>query len=53
MGLKLDDDAIEHGEARKTFSQDVLKIEFSDPEHEHFSVLDLPGLFRSRLLLHD
>lgn len=30
------------------FSQDVLKIELSGPEYEHFSVVDLPGIFRSR-----
>lgn len=31
----------------KSFSKDTLKIELSGPEYEHFSVVDLPGLFRS------
>ena len=30
-----------------SFSYDVLKIEMCGPQYEHFSVLDLPGLFRS------
>ncbi|MCJ1478749.1 hypothetical protein MMC13_007433 [Lambiella insularis] len=29
-----------------SFSNDILKIEMAGPEHEHFSVIDLPGLFR-------
>lgn len=32
----------------KSFSDDVLKIELSGPDYEHFSVVDLPGLFRSK-----
>ena len=31
----------------ESFSHDVVKIELSGPENEHFSVVDLPGLFRS------
>lgn len=31
----------------RSFSHDVLKIKLSGPDYEHFSVLDLPGLFRS------
>lgn len=31
-----------------SFSEDVLKIELSGPDHEHFSVVDLPGIFRSK-----
>ena len=31
-----------------SFSHDILKIEMAGPEHEHFSVIDLPGLFRSK-----
>lgn len=34
--------------ASKSFSDDVLKIELSGPDYEHFSVVDLPGLFRSK-----
>jgi len=29
------------------FSDDVLKIELSGPGHDHFSVVDLPGLFQA------
>lgn len=29
------------------FSDDVLKIELSGPNHTHFSVVDLPGLFQA------
>jgi hypothetical protein len=35
----------------ESFSHDILKIELSGPEYEHFSVIDLPGLFRSKLPL--
>lgn len=31
----------------KRFSDDVLKIELSGPEHRHLSVVDVPGLFHS------
>jgi hypothetical protein len=40
------------GDATESFSHDVLKIEMSGPEYEHFSVVDLPGLFRSTSLHH-
>ncbi|KAF2141514.1 uncharacterized protein K452DRAFT_228544 [Aplosporella prunicola CBS 121167] len=29
-----------------SFSDDTLKIELSGPRYEHFSVIDLPGIFR-------
>lgn len=29
-----------------TFSGDVLKLEITGPEQEHFSVVDVPGIFR-------
>lgn len=32
-----------------SFSHDILKFELSGPEYENFSVVDLPGLFRSEL----
>jgi hypothetical protein len=32
----------------KRFSDDVLKIELSGPQHHHLSVVDIPGLFHSR-----
>lgn len=31
----------------KRFSDDILKIELSGPDHEHLSVVDVPGLFHS------
>lgn len=32
----------------KRFSDDILRIEFSSPEHHHLSVVDVPGLFHSK-----
>ncbi len=32
-----------------SFSENILKFELSGPEYENFSVVDLPGLFRSKL----
>ena len=32
----------------KRFSDDILKIELSGPEHQHLSVVDVPGLFHSK-----
>jgi len=29
-----------------TFSEDVLKLEVAGPDQEHFSVVDVPGIFR-------
>jgi hypothetical protein len=29
-----------------TFSEDVLKVEICGPDQEHFSVVDVPGIFR-------
>lgn len=34
-------------ELDKRFSDDILKIELSNPEHSHLSVVDVPGLFHS------
>ncbi|KAL4928186.1 dynamin family protein [Aspergillus undulatus] len=31
----------------KRFSDDILKIELSGPEHHHLSVVDVPGLFHN------
>ena len=42
MGLGDQQNAGEKG----TFSEDVLKLEFSGPTEEHFSVVDVPGIFR-------
>ncbi len=33
----------------KRFSDDILKIELSGPDHHHLSVVDVPGLFHSML----
>ncbi len=48
MGLPGPNADIENLEKR--FSDDVLKIELSGPEHNHLSVVDVPGLFHSKLL---
>lgn len=45
MGISLEGEIPDM--ALKSFSDDVLKIELSGPDYEHFSVVDLPGLFRS------
>ena len=34
------------GVNKKTFADDVLKIEISGPEQEHLSVIDVPGIFK-------
>ena len=31
---------------RGTFSEDVLRLEICGPDQEHFSVVDVPGIFR-------
>ena len=36
----------------KRFSDDILKIELSGPEHHHLSVVDVPGLFHSEFTNH-
>lgn len=36
----------EKSQDQAALSRDVLKIELSGPGREHFSVIDLPGLFR-------
>ena len=33
--------------SKSTFSEDVLKLEISDPNQGHFSVVDVPGIFRN------
>ncbi len=45
MGISLEGETSDM--VLKSFSDDVLKIELSGPDYEHFSVVDLPGLFRS------
>jgi len=32
--------------SKKTFANDVLKIEISGPEQQHLSVIDVPGIFK-------
>ena len=36
----------------KRFSDDVLSIEISGPEHRHLSVVDVPGLIHSETERH-
>src|ERR1700759_1053997 len=42
MGIKVNDHQVTHG----TFSEDVLCLEISGPAEQHFSVIDVPGIFR-------
>ena len=35
-------------DVEKRFSDDILKIELSGPDHRHLSVVDVPGLFHSQ-----
>jgi hypothetical protein len=32
--------------SQRTFSEDVLRLEISGPSQEHFSVIDVPGIFK-------
>ena len=32
--------------SKKTFADDVLRIEISGPNQEHLSVIDVPGIFK-------
>lgn len=36
----------EKGGTKKTFADDVLKIEMCGPDQEHLSVIDVPGIFK-------
>ncbi|CAD0115337.1 unnamed protein product [Aureobasidium uvarum] len=44
MGLS---ESAEDNDGKSTFSEDVLKVEVTGPEQEHFSVVDVPGIFRT------
>ena len=33
--------------SKRSFSDDVIKIEFSGPDSSFFSILDIPGVFQS------
>ena len=34
------------GQRTQTFTEDVLRLEISGPDEEHFSVIDVPGIFK-------
>jgi len=34
------------GDAKRTFADDVLKIEICGPQEQHLSVIDVPGIFK-------
>lgn len=38
------------GGNKKTFADDVLKIEICGPDQEHLSVIDVPGIFKKSTL---
>lgn len=44
MGIRTD--ARDETSKQPTFSQDILKIEVRGPNEEHFTVIDVPGIFR-------
>lgn len=44
MGIRLTADDSESN--LHTFSEDILKIEMTGPDQEHFTVIDIPGIFR-------
>lgn len=44
MGIRKTADDTDTG--LQTFSEDILKIEISGPKQEHFTVIDVPGIFR-------
>lgn len=35
-----------NNETKRTFSADVLRLEVSGPNQEHFSIIDVPGIFK-------
>lgn len=41
MGIDQMDD-----ESKRTFSDNILRLEVSDPNQEHFSIIDVPGIFK-------
>jgi hypothetical protein len=34
------------GGSRRTFSDDILRLEIAGPDQDHFSVIDIPGIFK-------
>ncbi|KAF2133256.1 interferon-induced GTP-binding protein Mx2 [Dothidotthia symphoricarpi CBS 119687] len=44
MGIKMTAD--EADSSLQAFSEDILKIEINGPEQEHFTIIDVPGIFR-------
>lgn len=44
MGLSKNDTTT--ADSRKTFADDVLKIEICGPEQQHLSIIDVPGIFK-------
>ena len=47
MGLPKSGELLEGHAPGARFSDDLLKIELSGPKHNHFSVVDVPGLFQA------
>jgi hypothetical protein len=41
MGIGSDTESVQ-----RTFSEDVLRLEVAGPNQEHFSVIDVPGIFK-------
>ena len=43
MGIRISENDL--SSSLQTFSEDILKIEISGPDQEHFTVIDVPGIF--------
>lgn len=44
MGIRMSSDV---GDSQlQAFSEDILKIEINSPDQEHFTVIDVTGIFR-------
>jgi GTPase SAR1 family protein len=44
MGIRMSSD--DGNVPQQAFSEDILKIEINGPDQEHFTVIDVPGIFR-------
>lgn len=48
--MELGESESAYGDVRKSFADDVLKIEICGPDQQHLSVIDVPGIFRKKTL---
>ncbi|KKZ68835.1 hypothetical protein EMCG_00006 [[Emmonsia] crescens] len=45
--MELSDHQTESSNIRRTFSNDVLRLEIAGPDEDHMSVIDVPGIFKN------